>query len=137
MLKSRPFGIGIGEEAFCAAYRSFAVSGTETVTHAHNLLLQIALELGAVGLIAFLAVLFFALWAIVGILLHRRGRHDIGHSALCGLCALLGTLTMGFFDYVWYHYGLFWLFFVMLAMATSDVAHMGERMENEGVVLIE
>lgn len=108
-IAANPFGIGVGEEAFSSAYLPFAVSGSETVMHTHQLFLQICLEIGWGGAIAFLLMLL-----IVFFLFLKRRKNGSTADRLVRLstfCALIGCLTMGLFDHVWYHAGdqaLFW-----------------------------
>ena len=122
MLWVHPFGIGVGEEAFARVWRSFAVSGTETVTHTHDLLLQIAAELGVGGVLCFLTVvaLFFCR---VSEHLHRTRKMGDRAVTLGGFCAVVGVLIMGIFDNVWYHYGLFWLFWMIMAATEGGNAN--------------
>ena len=132
MIAEHPFGVGVGEEAWTSVYRRFAVSGAETVPHAHNLLLQILSELGVMGLLCFLVVL---------ILLARRSWEGLSHrsrgsgsgAALGAACALVGTLVMGVFDNVWYHYGLFWLFWVVVAAVDGILFSSREEMAEGGL----
>jgi putative inorganic carbon (HCO3(-)) transporter len=126
MLAVHPFGIGGGEAAFTAVYSRFAISGTEMVMHAHNLLLQIALEMGFVGLLTFFLLMVSVLCSAVRVWLHWAYGVRIG--LLSGaFCALVGVMIMGFFDYVWYHNGLFWLFWVMLATLVGSVRLATDR----------
>lgn len=103
MLVSHPVGIGVGERAWRVIYPHFAVSGTKTVMHAHNVFLQVATELGIVGLTVFLLLL--------GVVLRRgmQGRNTVT------LLAMAGVLTMGLFDHLWYYPGLLVPFWSMLA----------------------
>lgn len=120
LIADHPFGIGSGEETFHFVYPPYAVSGTESVMHAHNVYLQIAVEHGFVGVILFLLSLlllfrgFFAAW-IGGNPLGDRG-FFLGLAA-----ALVGLLTMGLFDHLWYQPSLFYLF-AMLAAGLSAFA---------------
>lgn len=120
MLYAHPFGIGVGEEAFFTVYQGFALSGIETVMHTHNLFLQIAVELGIMGLICFLVVLFFFFQSVFECL-HVCRRLNFSRLTLGGLCSVVGVLVMGFFDHVWYHYGLFWLFWIVIALTSGTV----------------
>ncbi len=126
MLAAHPFGIGVGDAAFYAVYPQYAVSGTETVMHAHRLLLQIAVSLGVVGAILFLAFLFLLASHTAYGLKHLYG------GARCELlgnaCSVLCILVMGLFDYVWYHKGMFFLFFVLCSALTLTLS------EREGLL---
>ena len=104
MLAEHPFGIGVGERAWRAVYPQFAVSGTKTVMHAHNIFLQVASELGVIGLIVFLLLL--------GIVLDRA----VQRRNIVALSAISGTLVMGLFDHLWYYPGILVPFWSILAL---------------------
>ena len=103
MLASHPVGIGVGERAWRAIYPHFALSGTRTVMHAHNVFLQIATELGFIGLIVFLL--------LVGMCLYGAFKKKNAPLFL----SLSGTLVMGLFDHLWYYPGMLLPFFAFLA----------------------
>ncbi len=129
MLQAYPFGIGAGREAFGAVFPQFAVSGTETVAHAHHLLLRVLCEVGIGGGIVFVGVLLFLLLRVCG------GLYGLGEpylrARLLGLFAALGAvLIMGGFDDVWYHYGVCALFWSICAMTEASVRQACERKEN-------
>jgi O-antigen ligase len=108
MLTAHPVGIGVGERAWRAIYPHFAVSGTKTVMHAHNLFLQIATELGFVGLVVFLLLIGGSVW---------RG---IQAKNTATVLALAGALTMGMFDHLWYYPGMLVPFCSMLAFCAGS-----------------
>ena len=117
MLWEHPFGIGLGYENFSARYRPYAVSGTETVIHTHQIFLQIFCELGVIGGLLFL---FFLGWLLFR-LLKKSSQIEKNHEMqrFGGGGALFGVLIMGMFDDVWYHYGVFCLFWIMVALSSS------------------
>ena len=117
MLREHPFGIGLGYENFSARYRPYAVSGTETVIHTHQIFLQIFCELGVIGVLLFL---FFLGW-LLSRLLKKSSQIEKNHEMqrFGGGGALFGVLIMGMFDNVWYHYGVFCLFWIMAALSSS------------------
>lgn len=118
MLFEHPFGIGSGESAFRTAFPRYAVSGTETVMHAHQIFLEVAVEIGVVGLILFLLVL----WHLFARVVRFCRRHSEGEKRTEGVClaaTLTGALMMGLFDSLWYHGGLYWLFWSIAAMLVN------------------
>ena len=107
MIYAHPFGIGIGEEAWRAVYPRYAVMGTATVPHAHNVFLQVVAEVGWVGL------LLFAVLVVLSI------RKAFRQRRFAAVSALLGALVMGMFDHLWYFEGMLLLFATTLAFCTS------------------
>ena len=115
MLTAHPFGIGVGNESFMQVYPLYAVSGTETVMHAHNLFLRLTCEIGVFGLLTFLCFLIVMILSF----LSKLRSMPVGEgrlSTLSAACSIMGTLVMGIFDDIWYHYGLLALFFVVCAL---------------------
>ncbi len=108
MLAHHPVGIGVGEWAWRIIYPHYAVSGTKTVMHAHNIFLQLATELGIVGLVVFLLLIFVSL---------RRAIHT-GNTV--ALCAVAGALVMGLFDHLWYYPGMLVPFWSTLAFCAQN-----------------
>lgn len=118
MIAGNPFGIGTSEPEFRRIWQNFAISGTETVMHAHSLLPQLALEMGLAG--AAIAVLF--------LLCLVRSFRPSGWS-VAGFSALGGLLLMGLFDHLWYARGMIWLIFAVLALIPAERETHEEQME--------
>ena len=115
MLKTYPFGIGVGERAWRAVYPHFAVSGTKTVMHAHNVFLQIATELGLWG------VVVFCLWVFVSLLRAFQERDFVP------LAAISGVLLMGLFDHLWYYPAMLVPFCAMMALCTPQIGKVTKK----------
>ena len=114
MLADHKWGIGVGDRAFGTVYPVYAVSGTERVMHAHHLILQILIELGIPGCVVLLTFLLLLTLCSAHALRELHG--TIRAEALGLMCGILAILIMGMFDYVWYHFGMFCLFFTLCAM---------------------
>ena len=115
MLRSHPWGIGCGESAFRSVFPAYAVSGTESVMHPHQIFLQVFTETGLAGLLLFAVIL----WHLLRGFVRFCGSMSEGMRRTEGVtlfCILTGGLVMGCFDSLWYHYGLFWLFWSLCAM---------------------
>ncbi len=113
MLRAYPFGIGTGDAAFHTVYPQYAVSGTENVMHTHHLLLQVLTELGVFGALIFCILILLLFLMAFHTLRSLHGRRRI--QMLGCFCAIVGALTMGMFDYPWYHLGNCFLFFTVAA----------------------
>ena len=110
-------GVGIGEASFKPVYGLYALSGIETAPHSHNLYLQIAVELGIVGLAAFIVMLF--VWAQSCFTLHKnevRGEKLLSTAVFCGI---LAVLAQGLTDYIWYNYRVFFMFWLVLGLGCA------------------
>ncbi len=105
MIQDFPFtGVGMGLFGRVAAvlYPFFTISPDAEVSHAHNLFLQVAVDLGLPGLVAWLALFWLA--CIAGSQAYRGGRATgDGWSAGLGaglICSQIALATHGMVDAV-------------------------------------
>ena len=105
-------------------YPTFSTSPDIDVTHAHNHLLQVALDLGLPGLIAYLAI-----WIGTGVLLvqvHRRSDDPLQRTVASGLGAgLVAHFAFGMTDAIALGAKVGVLFWMALALAVAlhNVTH--------------
>ncbi len=126
-----PFtGIGLGtfEKVIPVLYPLFSIGPDTVITHAHNLWLQVAVDLGLPGLIAYLAMfinVFVVLWQVL-----RRRTVALDWTLAVGtLGAILALLIHGIFDApLWGVKPAFipWLF-IALAMLLGSRAEQARR----------
>ena len=117
MLAAYPWGIGVGERAFRCVYPAYSVSGIESVMHAHHLFLQIGTELGWGGLLCFLFFFLLLFFRSAYCLRHFHGEKR--GTAIAASAALLGVLTMGLFDVLWYQRGMLLLFISVVSFLSQ------------------
>lgn len=110
-------GIGIGNPAFSKVYPAYALSAIETAPHSHNLYLQIIVELGVVGLVVFLALLFLNAQGGFEFHMNENRREKLYSSAL--LCGIFSVLVQGMTDYIWYNYRVFLMFWLMIGLGAA------------------
>jgi len=120
-------GIGVGEAAFRRVYPLYSLSAIEAAPHTHNLYTQIAVSVGFTGLFVFLAFLFvflrhYASYTVTG----REDDARLRLTAAAGFSAVVGFLTMGMADYVWYNNRILLLFWMVLGL-TSAAIRSGAR----------
>ncbi|MBQ3792406.1 MAG: O-antigen ligase family protein, partial [Clostridia bacterium] len=148
-----PGGIGTGESAWQAVYPSYALEAIESAPHAHNLFLQILVEIGVFGLLAFLIVLFVHLRSSLHAEKKLRSaserkakgspeRKDLAYMRSvirASFLGVIGSCLFGLTDYSWYNYRVTLVFFLLLALcsaharvATSD---LGEDERRQAPVL--
>ena len=111
-------GIGYGNTAFQEIYPQYAYAGIEAAEHSHNLFLQIMVGMGIGGLLVFLTVVFLVYQMNLE---HMKRSKDVQTKAivLAALCSFTAILIMGIFDFVWYNYRVFFLFWMVLAVACA------------------
>jgi putative inorganic carbon (HCO3(-)) transporter len=117
-------GLGSGMGVFAAVYPQYSLGGIEAAPHSHNLYLQLVIELGIFGLVAFL----LAMVSFTRSVLSCRTRDTVTDRsqyllAAAGLCAIIAFLAQGMTDYVWYNYRIYAMFWLVLGL-TSAVARL-------------
>ena len=111
-------GIGVGEEAFGRIYPYYSFAGIEKAPHAHNLFLQLFIEVGVFGFALFVAFLVCLFQSGFSLAKHGEDREVrlIGCGALCGTIA---ALIQGMTDYVWYNYRVFFIFWLVIGICAA------------------
>ena len=126
LLRTYPWGIGSGEQAFHLVFPAFAVSGTESVMHAHSIYLQILTEYGLAGFFAFF--LFVGLLSCHFLRTFTKVRSPKSRSLFLGLAsALVGLLVMGLFDHLWYQPTLLFLPAMLAGGISAFDTSVGEK----------
>ncbi len=110
-------GVGIGTDSFRCVYPLYSLSGIESAPHSHNLYLQILVEIGIVGLIVFLAVLF--IYTQSCFTLHATEKRPGKLISAAIFCGMLSVLAQGMTDYIWYNYRVFLMFWLMLGLGAA------------------
>lgn len=111
-------GIGVGQQAFSRIYPYYSFAGIETAPHAHNLFLQLFIEVGVWGFIVFVALVLCVLQS--GFSLAKNGQDKTVRLIGCGaLCGVLAALLQGMTDYVWYNYRVFFVFWVVIGIVSA------------------
>jgi putative inorganic carbon (hco3(-)) transporter len=120
MIKDRPvLGIGPGNDAFNRVYPRYQQAGY-TALSAYSILLEILVETGLIGLACFLWLLmatFTQGWVQLQRLRHGASRE--GFWLMAAIATMLGMLSHGLFDTVWYRPQVSTLWWLMLAIVAS------------------
>ncbi|MGI5858146.1 MAG: O-antigen ligase family protein [Tepidanaerobacteraceae bacterium] len=114
-------GVGLGLVAFSRVYRDYMIAGASAV-HAHNLYLQVGLEMGIIGLFALLWMVFRGFSESLNCI---ENNHRLSFISAGIVAALAGHLFHGIFDYVWYSPRIvmaFWMYFGMMSAIANDNA---------------
>jgi len=111
-------GVGLGLTAFSRVYRDYMIAGASAI-HAHNLYLEVCLELGVIGVFSLLWMVFRGFSeALSNVTMNDK----MSYIAAGILAALAGHLFHGLFDYVWYSPRIvmaFWMYLGMMSALTS------------------
>jgi O-antigen ligase len=108
-------GVGLGLSAFSRVYRDYMIAGTPAL-HAHNLYLQVGIEMGVVGLLLLIWICSAAYSRVKG-LLKLEKRHSFILAGI--IAALAGHLLHGLFDYVWFSPRIVMIFWMYLGMTSA------------------
>ena len=120
-------GIGTGVNVFPTIYPRYSYGGIETAPHSHNLFLEITVELGIFGLIAFLAIVIcFAKQSFHANTLNGAPRERL--FTIAGFSGIVAVLAQGMTDYVWYNYRVL-LWFWLITGLTCAAARAARRQD--------
>ncbi len=125
-------GIGYGNAAFEEVYPSYAYAGMESAEHAHSLFLQIWLGMGIIGLAVFLVMIFLFSQKTLEYIKKPESQRS-ACLVTAALSSLVSALVMGAFDHIWYNYRVFFLFWVVMGIATAAVRVGQTKMVREGI----
>lgn len=127
-------GIGAGGTNFSEVYVSYSFSGVERTHHAHNLYLQLVIELGVVGIVLFITAMFVYVQSSVSALKKEKDTYLRALNLACA-CGVFAVLVQGLTDYVWYNYRVYFVFFALMGIGVA-ARRCGERVrERERIVL--
>ena len=120
-------GVGYGTETYREFYPTYSYAGMEAAEHSHSLYLQLWFSLGIVGLIIFCALmLLFVQQSLENIKTTSDIQNKMQTTAV--FCSVIAALIMGAFDYIWYNYRVFFVFWIMIALASAYArVDMAER----------
>ncbi len=122
-------GVGMGEAAFKQVYPFYSYSAI-VAPHTHNMFLQVWVETGIGGILAFLLLLFFFFKQLCyG---HRKTADKSMKVLLVSIgAAVLAFMVQGMFDNCFYNYRVFMLFWFVLALGAAAVNIAKEERGNE------
>ncbi|MBR6253293.1 MAG: O-antigen ligase family protein [Clostridia bacterium] len=109
--------IGQGTTAFNSVYPLYSLSGVGA-EHTHNLFLQVAVETGAVGIIAFLFLIFRFFQCILSAI--KNVTDKINRVYLISFVSgFAGFIVQSMFDNTWYNNRVVLIFWAYIALAVS------------------
>ncbi len=113
-------GIGYGNTAYREIYPQYAYAGIEAAQHSHSLFLQILLGMGIGGLLIFLTIIVLS--AQMGFEYIKTAKDQSSRMIVASvISAIIASLIMGIFDFVWYNYRVFFLFWIVLALGCACI----------------
>jgi putative inorganic carbon (HCO3(-)) transporter len=139
MILDRPIiGIGPGNNAFNKIYPLYQVSPEYTALGAYSVLLEIAIESGVIGFVAFICLLGTIFYQTVKQLSRLQEVYSIGGFWLVAAGAgMVGLLVHGLVDTVWYRpevNSLWWLMVGIIAAAVAQRDMETQRWGDEEIL---
>lgn len=111
-------GIGLGTGAFERVYQHYALNGAGFALHSHNFYIELVVEMGILGLVIFLMIIFASYKGIVSIKEKNTVNKNIS-LAIGG--ALAGYLFQGVAENLWYNYRMVLIFWIYIAILQSGI----------------
>lgn len=123
MIKARPIiGIGPGNEAFNQIYPIF-MRPKYSALSAYSVFLETAVETGLIGLSVFIGFVLTTLrQGVTAILLLRNQGKTQGIWIMAAIAGMMGLLTHGLFDTVWYRPQVSTLWWFLVAIIASQIS---------------
>ena len=106
----------MGEAAFNSVYPFYSYNAI-VAPHSHNVYLQMLVDAGISGLIAFLAIAVLFLKRMSS--LYRAKKGAISILAVAIGAGVIAYLVQGMFDYVFYNYRVLMIFWAVLGMGMA------------------
>ena len=114
-------GIGLGSDAFSMIYPKYALAGANFALHAHNLFLQIWVEMGIIGIVSFLAMIIAFIRQTFTLAVYKKRSGVCGAVIIGAGAGILGYLFQGLTDNVWYNYKMVLIFWIVLGLVSAGV----------------
>ena len=113
-------GIGTGNQTFREIYGLYMLTGFDALS-TYSVPLEIAVESGIFGLIAFFAFLGLFLFDSYKFLKSVNNTNSLADKIVvcCAILTIAGVMTHGLFDTIYFRPQVQFLFWTMIAMASS------------------
>lgn len=118
----KPFwysGLGLGPAPFRDIYPHYAAARAVTAPHTHMLFFEIFVEMGILGLLAFVYFILSLVVRSCKKALCVRG--DMRFYSIAAASSMAGIMTIGFVEYVWFYPRVMIAFFIAIGIAMASI----------------
>jgi len=123
-------GVGLGTDVFMSIVRNYPLHTGVVPPHSHNLYLQIWLETGFVGIVAFVGFVINTFKRTIKTVksMTESNNSYVKYSIIAGVSSLMGILTVGLAEYIWYYPRVMIIFWVVVGLlfAANKIAQVKE-----------
>lgn len=117
-------GMGLGPDVFIRILKNYPT--VQRAVHAHNIFMQILLEVGIVGLLAFIGMHIRLVKESI-LTTRKAGKHaPISNHIYAAIGAVLGFLLIGTVEYVWHEHRIMLFYFITLAFSIALIRNAKE-----------
>lgn len=112
-------GVGLGSQGFKAIYPKYSLAAAYA-HHAHNIYIQVILEMGVAGALVFMLIILVFIRAALA---HQSKTKDAFLSTvmLAACTGIAGYLVQGLVENIWYNYRVLQTFWVVLAVGLCAI----------------
>ncbi len=124
-------GLGLGSDVFQKAYnRYYKFTGQGVIAHAHNLYLQIWLEMGIMGLLSFV---WFTLRMIKKSIkaIFSDADKAVKNILIAGLAGIIGVLFMALAEYIWFYPRVMFIFWAVVGIMLAALGMLSIHKEKK------
>ena len=108
-------GVGLGSDAFMKVVQNYPLHTKVIPPHTHNLFIQVWIEVGLVGVLSFIGFLVSTVKKSIKSIVDEKDKY-IKFSIIAGVSSLVGILTVGVAEYIWYYPRVMIIFWVVVGL---------------------
>ncbi len=112
-------GVGLGSGGFMSIFPSFAIGKTSLAPHSHMQFMEMFIELGFLGFIAYVCFTFSMMQK--SFMASSDKNPLLKNLAIASSAAMSGIILIGFFEYCWFYPRVLLAFFVCVGISMATV----------------